>query len=69
MIKRFDVVADDVIASQALGTFSSGQEHWDLSRDGVDDATSGGFVDSYVPTLEDIRQDIIDGVIVVPTVP
>ena len=69
MIKRIDVVTRDVIASQVDGTFTGGHEHWDLSRDGVDYATSGGFVDSYVPALEDIRQDIIDGVIIVPTVP
>jgi len=69
MIKRVDVVTYDVIAAQALGTFSGGNERWDLGRDGVDYATSGGFVDPYLPTLEAIRQEIIGGGIVVPTVP
>lgn len=69
MIKRIDVVAHDVIASQAQGTFTGGHEHWDLSRNGVDYATSGGFIDLLVPALENIRQDIIDGVITVPNVP
>ena len=41
----------------------------DGSRAFVDYATSGGFVDAYVPALEDIKQDIIDGLILVPTVP
>ncbi len=69
MIKRIDVVTYDILESQALGTFTGGHEHWDLSRNGVDYAISGGFIDSYVPTLEGIRQDIIDGIISVPTTP
>lgn len=69
MIKRTDVIAYDVIASQVDGTFTGGEEVWGLSRNGVDYATSGGFVDAHVPTLEPLRQDIIAGTIVVPTVP
>ncbi len=69
MIKRVDVVTYDVIESQVLGTFAGGFERWDLSRNGVDYATSGGFIDGYVPTLEGIRQDIIDGLITVPLLP
>ena len=69
MVARVDVVAHDVIASQAQGTFAGGIEHWDLSRNGVDYATSGDFIDDLVPTLESIKQDIIDGVITVPDVP
>jgi basic membrane protein A len=69
MIKRIDVITYDIIKSQALGTFTGGHEHWDLSRNGVDYATSGGFIDDYVPTLEAIKQDIIDEDISVPTIP
>jgi basic membrane protein A len=69
MIKRIDVITYDIIKSQALGTFTGGHEHWDLSRNGVDYATSGGFIDDYVPTLEVIKQDIIDEDISVPTIP
>jgi basic membrane protein A len=69
MIKQVDVITYDIIESQVLGTFTGGTDHWDLSRNGVDYATSGGFVDAYVPALEDIKQDIIDGLILVPTVP
>ena len=66
MVKRIDVVTYDIIAAQVHGTFTGGDQRWDLSRNGVDYATSGGFVDGMVPTLEGIRQDIIAGVISVP---
>lgn len=68
MVKRIDAMAYDVIAMQATGTFPGGTvEHWDLSRDGVDYATSGGFIAGFVATLEVIKQDIIKGIITVPT--
>jgi len=67
MIKRIDVVTYDIIASQVQGTFTGGIERWDLSRNGVNYATSGGFVDEMVPVLEVLKQDIIKGLITVPT--
>jgi basic membrane protein A len=67
MVKRIDVVAHDVIASQVAGTFTGGIQVWDLSRNGVDYARSGGFIDDFVPTLESIKQGIIGGLIDVPT--
>jgi basic membrane protein A len=69
MIKRVDVATYDVIASQVDGSFAGGNQRWDLSRNGVDYATSGGFVDDILPALEDIRDGIIGGLISVPTVP
>ena len=48
--------------------------HWrttsfDLKSDGVGYSTSGGFVDAYTEQVEDLKQQIIDGTIVVPTTP
>ncbi len=34
---------------------------------GVGYATSGGFIDAYVPTIEGLTALIVDGTIVVPT--
>jgi basic membrane protein A len=68
MVKRIDVMAYDVIASQATGTFAGGTvEDWDLSRNGVDYATSGDFIADFVQMLEGYKQLIIDGTIIVPT--
>jgi basic membrane protein A len=69
MVKNVDVVTYDVIASQVDGTFTGGYDRWGLARDGVDYATSGGYLADYITTLEGLRQDIIDGMIVVPGAP
>ncbi len=69
MVKNVDVVTYDVIASQVDGSFAGGYDRWDLARDGVDYATSGGFLTDHIATLEGLRQDIIDGTIVVPGAP
>lgn len=69
MLKNIDVVTYDIVQSQVDGTFTGGFEVWGLSRNGVDYATSGGFVEAYVPQLEELRDAIINGTIVVPTVP
>ncbi len=69
MLKRFDVVVHDTIVAQANGIFTAGNHVFGLVDDAVDYSTSGGFVDDVVPTLEQLRRDIIDGTIVVPTYP
>jgi len=69
MIKRVDVAVYETIRSQVDGTFEGGYQTFDLSRDGVGYATSGGFVDDISSQLEDYRQQIIDGTITVPTAP
>jgi basic membrane protein A len=67
MLKRVDVAVYDTIKSQVDGNFQGGYEIFDLSKDGVGYATSGGFIDDIVPQLEDYKQQIIDGEITVPT--
>jgi basic membrane protein A len=69
MLKRVDVATYSVIEAEVDGTFASGIQVFDLSVDGVGYSTSGGFVDEYVPTLDALKQAIIDGTIVVPSVP
>lgn len=69
IVSRVDVVVFEAIASQVDGTFNGGSDFYDLARNGLDYATTGGFVDDIVPVLEDLRERIIDGTIVVPTAP
>jgi basic membrane protein A len=69
MIKRVDNAVYDTIEKEVNGEFAAGIETYDLSIEGVGYSTSGGFIDSYVPTIEALEAMIIDGTIVVPTAP
>jgi len=67
MLKRVDVAVYETIRSQVEGAFAGGYVTFDLARDGVGYATSGGFVDDIASQLEDLKAQIIDGTITVPT--
>jgi basic membrane lipoprotein Med (substrate-binding protein (PBP1-ABC) superfamily)/DNA-binding SARP family transcriptional activator len=69
MIKRFDTSVYTTIIDHERGALEPGERLFDLANEGVDYATSGGFLDEHVPLLEQLRSDIIAGRIVVPTVP
>jgi basic membrane lipoprotein Med (substrate-binding protein (PBP1-ABC) superfamily)/DNA-binding SARP family transcriptional activator len=69
MIKRFDVAVYETIVAFRRGDLAPGDLVFDLANDGVDYATSGGFIDHLVPQLEELRAAIIDGRLEVPTVP
>jgi basic membrane protein A and related proteins len=69
MLKRVDVAVFNTIQSHVNGEFSAGTVMFDLSVDGVGYSTSGGFIDDIVAQLDDYKQQIIDGAIVVPTTP
>jgi basic membrane protein A len=69
MIKRVDVAVFD-----ALTAFTEGEELeavtvYDLEKDGVGYATSGGQLDDITEQLEELKQQIIDGEIEVPSEP
>lgn len=66
MVKNVDLAVFETIESQVTGTFAGGAELFDLSRNGVDYTTSGGYIDAHVPDLEIIRAGIIAGTIFVP---
>ena len=68
MIKRVDVAVYNMIEAQVNGEFVAGPNVFDLSVDGVGYSTSGGFIDDIVDQLEDYKQQIIDGDIVVESV-
>lgn len=69
MLKRVDVAVYNTIEAQVNGEFTAGPVTFDLSVDGVGYSTSGGFIDDITDQLDEFKQQIIDGEIVVPTTP
>lgn len=69
MLKRVDVAVFGVIEAFVNGDTSGGVTEFDLSVDGVGYSTSGGFVDDIADQLDELKQQIIDGDITVPTEP
>jgi basic membrane protein A len=69
MLKRVDVAVFETIKAVQDGDLAGGFKVFDLSIDGVGYATSGGYIDDIVPTLEEWKAKIISGEVVVPTKP
>ena len=70
MLKRVDNAVFEITRAQADGSFQSGNVVYDLSVDGVGYSTTGDFLtEEQITTIEDYKAQIIDGTIVVPTVP
>jgi len=67
MIKRVDVGVYAFIKSIHDGTFKAGNTTFDLKSDGVGYATTGDHLSAIQSKLDDYKQQIIDGKIVVPT--
>jgi basic membrane protein A len=67
MLKRVDVAVYDYIKNATTGNYASGTVRYDLSKDGVGYATSGGQVDDIASKLDAFKQKIISGEITVPT--
>ena len=69
MVKRVDSSVFNFIESVINGTVQPGQVVNDLSSDGVGYSTSGGFVSAIVDEIEDYKNKIVSGAIVVPDKP
>ncbi|MCL1693749.1 MAG: BMP family ABC transporter substrate-binding protein, partial [Actinomycetia bacterium] len=69
MLKRTDTAFGDAIEDYSNGVFTPGVRVYNLANDGVDYSRSGGFIEEFVPVLEEFRQQIIDGEIEVPLIP
>jgi basic membrane protein A len=67
MLKRVDNAVFDFVKSVGDNTFKAGEHKYDLKNDGVGYSTSGGKVDDIKTKLDDIKKQIIDGTIKVPT--
>jgi basic membrane protein A len=70
MLKAVDVAVYETARAQATGAFEAGVQVFDLSRDGVGYSTSGEHLsEEVISRLEELKQQIIDGEIEVPTTP
>jgi len=69
MLKRVDNAVFEFVDGIAKGSPLTGTQVFDLKRDGVGYATSGGQVDDIKSKLDGYKQDIISGKITVPTKP
>ncbi len=69
MLKNVNVAVFNYLSEVNDGTFPAGVTTYDLAVDGVGYSTSGGQVDDITDQLDDLKQQIIDGDITVPTTP
>jgi basic membrane protein A len=69
MLKRVDNAVFSFVKDFGDGKFTAGETRFNLKTDGVGYATSGGQVDDIKSKLDDLKQQIIDGKITVPTKP
>ena len=69
MLKKVDVATFDFIKALTEGKFTAGTKVYDLKAGGVGYSLTGGQMDDIASKLDDYKQQIIDGKIVVPTKP
>jgi len=69
MLKRVDVATFDMIKSVADGSPLTSYQTYDLKKDGVGYATSGGFIDDIKSQIDEAATKIKSGEIKVPTKP
>ena len=69
MLKKVDVAVYEFLKAEVEGTFEAGPQVFDLAGGGVDYSTTGGKVDDIKDQLDELKQQIIDGEITVPSTP
>jgi len=69
MLKRVDVAVYTAIESLVNGELEPGSLTFDLANDGIGYATDGGQLDDVTGQIDELKQQIIDGEIEVPTAP
>jgi basic membrane protein A and related proteins len=67
MLKRVDVAVFAFLKDAQEGGLKAGEEIFDLAAEGVSYSTSGGKIDDIKPQLEELKKQIVDGTIKVPT--
>jgi basic membrane protein A len=68
-LKRVDVATYEAITDMLNGALTGEVKVYDASNNGVGYAVSNEAINQYAGTLEELKQQIIDGTIVVPTTP
>jgi basic membrane protein A len=66
LLKRADMGVYDVLEAYARGELRPGPYGLDLANGGLDLARTGGFIDDISPRIDDLKRQIIAGVIDVP---
>lgn len=66
-LKRVDVAVFDYVKLVKEGTSKAGFDLYDLKRDGVGYATSGGFIDDIAPKMEEYKAKLISGELKAPS--
>jgi basic membrane protein A len=69
IVTRYDVGVSTMLTDYARGALAPGERRFGLAQGAFDVATSGGFVDDILPTLDRFRDRIVAGQIVVPRYP
>jgi basic membrane protein A len=69
MLKRVDNAVFNFVKEFGEGKFTAGPTVFDLKKDGVGYSTTGGKVDDIKSKLDEFKQQIVDGKIMVPTKP
>ena len=69
MVKRVDVAVFETLEKFTKDEDIPAATTFDLESEGVGYSTTGGAVDDIEDQLEDLKQQIIDGTITVPTTP
>ena len=69
MLKKVDVGVYEFLKSVKAGTFTSGEKVFTLNSNGAVYSTTGVQVDDIKAKLDDLKQQIVDGKITVPTKP
>ena len=69
MLKRVDVAVGNTILDFLEGNFTAGPAIFNLAVDGVGYSLTGGFVDDIAADLDALKDQIVDGTIVVPETP
>lgn len=65
-LKRVDVAVSDFVTAYDKGTLKAGFDVYDLKRDGVGYATSGGQLDDVKSEIDSYQEKIVSGEIKVP---
>lgn len=67
MVKRVDTSVYDMVKSVVDGSPLTGEQVFDLAKDGVGYSTSNPAVEPYEAKADELKQQIIDGEITVPS--
>jgi basic membrane protein A len=69
MLKRVDIATYEAIAAMLNGELTGEVLVYDLQNNGIGYAGSNPDIEQFAGTVEEIKQQIIDGTLEVPSVP